>query len=95
MHRSYRPERHPLCTCPEPTWDAVTGRAEPPDLDACRARALGGIDPHPVLDARDLAAIRVHHTPRLNVPISTRPQDWAPVAREILRQRGAWRDRGS
>lgn len=39
------------------------------------------------------AATPAHHTPRLNMSISTRPQDWAPVAREILRQRGAWRDR--
>lgn len=45
---------HPLCTCPELTWDMATGRAEPPDLAACRARAFGGIDPHPVLDADDI-----------------------------------------
>jgi hypothetical protein len=51
-------ERHPLCTCPELTWDAATGRAPAPDLDACRARAFGGIDPHPVLTADDLRAIR-------------------------------------
>lgn len=50
-------QRHPLCTCPDLTWDAVTGRAAPPDLAACRARAFGGIDPHPVLDAADLRAI--------------------------------------
>lgn len=49
--------RHPLCTCPEPTWDVVTGWAEAPDLDACRSRAFAGIDPHPVLDAADLRAI--------------------------------------
>lgn len=78
-----RPGPHPLCTCPELTWDAATGRAEPPDLDACRARALGGIDPHPVIDPRELPALRM--------AISTRPQDWAEPARAILRQRGAWR----
>ena len=49
--------RHPLCTCPELTWDAITGRASAPDLDACRGRAFGGIDPHPVLDADDLREI--------------------------------------
>lgn len=76
-------ERHPLCTCPELTWDAATGRAPAPDLDACRARAFGGIDPHPVIGATMLDEIR----------ISTRPQDWALPAREILRERGAWRQR--
>jgi hypothetical protein len=25
------------------------------------------------------------------IQVSTRPQDWAPPARDILRQRGAWR----
>jgi hypothetical protein len=58
----YSWQRHPLCTCPELTWDAVTGRAEPPDLDACRARAFAGIDPHPVLTAEDLRAIRQEST---------------------------------
>jgi hypothetical protein len=29
----------------------------------------------------------------LNTPIATRPQDWAPVARQILQERGAWRTR--
>lgn len=29
--------------------------------------------------------------PVLNMPISTRPQDWAEPARSILRARGAWR----
>lgn len=48
-------QRHPLCTCPELTWDMATGRAAPPDLDACRAKAL--VDPHPVLDAADMAEI--------------------------------------
>jgi hypothetical protein len=51
-----RPARHPLCTCPELTWDAATGRADSPDFAACRARALG-IDPHPVLDVEDLRVI--------------------------------------
>jgi len=58
--------RHPLCTCPELTWDAATGRADPPDINACRARALGGIDPHPVLSEEDMraaiAALRKHLT---------------------------------
>lgn len=27
----------------------------------------------------------------LNAPIATRPRDWAPAARAILRERGAWR----
>jgi hypothetical protein len=76
MRTSDRPERHPLCTCPELTWDAATGRANPPDLDACRARAFGGINPHPVIEA---------------MVIETRPQDWIPAAEWILRERGAWR----
>ena len=50
-------ERHPLCTCPELTWNAFTGRADPLDLDACRSRAFVGIDPHPVLTDRDLRRI--------------------------------------
>lgn len=70
-----RPAAHPFCTCPELTWDAATGRAAAPDLAACRARAFGGIDPHPVM----------------SIPISTRPQDWAEPARAILARRGAWR----
>ncbi len=54
MSYTTRTERHPLCTCPELTWDMATGRAEPPDLDACRARAFAGINPHPVLTEEDL-----------------------------------------
>lgn len=50
-----REKDHPLCTCPPLTWDAVTGRAASPDLDACRARAFGGIDPHLVIDPREIA----------------------------------------
>jgi hypothetical protein len=89
-----RPARHPLCTCPELTWDAATGRAPAPDFDVCRARALAGIDPHPAaLDAGDLRAIASTVAPRLNMAISTRPQDWAEPAREILMRRGAWRER--
>lgn len=49
-----RPAAHPFCTCPELTWDAATGRAAPPDLAACRARAAFGIDTHPVLAADEL-----------------------------------------
>lgn len=47
--------RHPLCTCPELTWDVVAGRAAPPDLDACRRRAF--VDPHPVVSLEDLRAL--------------------------------------
>ncbi|MGK5677482.1 hypothetical protein [Actinoplanes sp. URMC 104] len=58
-----RPARHPLCTCPELTWDTATGRAAAPDLDACRSRAL--VDPHPVAGADELrAAVAAILTPR-------------------------------
>jgi hypothetical protein len=88
-----RPAAHPLCTCPELTWDAATGRAPAPDRDACRARALGGIDPHPpALDVGDLrAALASAARPMLNVAISTHPQDWSEQARDVLARRGAWR----
>lgn len=49
--------RHPLCTCPELTWDALTGRAPAPDLDACRARAFGGIDPHPAVELAEATSV--------------------------------------
>lgn len=50
-----RAARHPLCTCPELTWDAATGRADVPDLQACRDRAFAGLDPHPIIG--DLGAL--------------------------------------
>ena len=90
MKTGDRSERHPLCTCPELTWDAATGRAPAPDLEACRSRAL--VDPHPVLTAGDLAELRVAR-PLVRMSIETRPQDWAEPARRILRERGAWRGR--
>lgn len=53
---------HPLCTCPELTWDMVTGRAPAPDLDACRSRSPLGIDPHPVIDLAELGLLEVGRT---------------------------------
>ena len=91
MKTGDRPERHPLCTCPELTWDAATGRAPAPDLEACRSRAL--VDPHPVLTAEDLAELRAEGGPVVRMAIETRPQDWAEPARRIPRARGAWRGR--
>ena len=90
MKTGDRPERHLLCTCPELTWDAATGRAPAPDLEACRSRAL--VDPHPVLTPGDLAELRAARRPG-GMQIETRPQDWAEPARRILLERGAWRDR--
>jgi hypothetical protein len=46
-----RPDRHPLCTCPESTFTFW------PDRDACRARAFP-LDPHPVLEIEDIRDIR-------------------------------------
>lgn len=66
-------QRHPLCTCPEPTWDAVTGEAGAPDLDACRARAFGGVNPHPVLTADDLRAVIANLRERLSRPYEPDP----------------------
>lgn len=44
----------PFCTCPELTWDHLTGRAEgEARITACRERAPLGIDPHPVIDPRE------------------------------------------
>lgn len=48
---------HPFCTCPDLTWDMVTGSAPSPDLEACRARAFMGIDPHPVVGADELRTV--------------------------------------
>jgi len=48
--------RHPLCTCPELSWNAATGRAPAPDLDACRANAFG-FDPHPIMAAADFREV--------------------------------------
>ncbi|MDG4832416.1 hypothetical protein O7627_24355 [Solwaraspora sp. WMMD1047] len=59
---------------------------------ACRVGSCTGclpplppIEPPPVLN---LSLFRP-----APMPIATRPQDWAPAARAILRERGAWRAR--
>ncbi|MDQ8046727.1 MAG: hypothetical protein REI11_19130 [Patulibacter sp.] len=48
--------RHPLCTCPELTWDMLTGRAEAPDRQACRDRSPF-VDTHPVLTPADIERV--------------------------------------
>lgn len=53
---------------------------------ACQVGACTGCLP-PLPPPLDLTLFR----PALNMPIATRPQDWEPVARAILRARGAWR----
>lgn len=81
-------EPHPLCSCPELTWDAATGRAEPPDLDACRSRvSLMGIDPHPVLTADDFREI-VRQLPKPG-PANLDPEKWAALSRP--ERRALWR----
>lgn len=46
-----RPARHPLCTCVE-----ITFSGPEPDIEACRRRSPM-IDPHPMINAADLAAL--------------------------------------
>jgi len=60
-------ERHPLCTCPELTWSALTGEATTPDLQACRDRAFGGIDPHPVISTEEMREITAQLTGRMGM----------------------------
>lgn len=72
MKTEGRWERHPLCTCPELTLDAATGRAEPPDLAACRKRA-GVVDPHPVLTEAEMRKAIADLRARLTAPY--RPGD--------------------
>lgn len=50
-----RNDRHPLCTCPDGTFDFW------PDPQACRDRATARgftIDPHPVMEIEDIRAMR-------------------------------------
>lgn len=55
MTHEERFPRHPLCTCPEATFDFW------PDRQSCRdrARARGiAIGPHPVIEVEDIRAMR-------------------------------------
>lgn len=81
--------RHPLCECPEVTFSSAPTAAE---TEACRARS-GGIT-HAIITAEDVEAWKQSYVTNLVIEedrIMTRPQDWAPLARQYLMERGAWR----
>ncbi|MFJ8690292.1 hypothetical protein [Micromonospora wenchangensis] len=57
----------------------------------CLGSCSGCLPPLPDIQQPAPLDLTLFRWPALNSPIATRPQDWAPQARAILRERGAWR----